>query len=74
MKRKKGGNKQIIKNEERMNEGRNRGVLARRREEIKQVRKKCRKEEEEWGEQGCNKNLKNAGREKGRINAGKKCG
>lgn len=64
MKRKKGGNKQIIKNEERMNEGRNRGVLARRREEIKQVRKKCRKEEEEWGEQGCNKNVKNAGREK----------
>jgi len=50
MKRKKGGNKQIMKNEEKMDEGRSRGVLARGREEIKQVRKKCRKEEEECGE------------------------
>jgi hypothetical protein len=33
-----------------MDEGRNRDVLTTGREEIKQVRKKCRKEEEECGE------------------------
>jgi hypothetical protein len=35
-----------------MDEGRGRDVLARGREEIKQVRKICRKEEEEWGRVG----------------------
>jgi hypothetical protein len=33
-----------------MDEGRSRDLLERGREEVKQVRKKCRKEEEEWGE------------------------
>jgi hypothetical protein len=35
-----------------MDEGRGRAVLARGREEIKQVRKKCRTEEKEWGRVG----------------------
>jgi hypothetical protein len=61
-----------------VHEGRNRDVLARERGESKQVRKrrrkKCRKEEEEWVEKKVIKNLKNGGREKGRMSLGKSVG
>ena len=57
-----------------MDERRCRDVLARGKEEIQQVRKKCGKEEENGESRDVIKNLKNAGREKGRMNAGKKCG
>lgn len=57
-----------------MDEGRGRIFLARGREESKQVRQHCRKEEEEWGEQGCNKEFKECRKGKRRMNAGKKCG